>query len=191
MGMSFRRQLFILAGFCFVIAPASCNASTLRASSLQPSAPLIGHEHSQSKNNDKISANVPPENEITFAPDSFVTAFDSYDAAPLAYRVYKSSNGEIVSVTSRTFNNADALAAYIKWQLREGTKIGERKPRLSTSKEKIGERILIVQRDTGQDGIKRTFTTLIWTEETTFHEISGPSVSFKTIAAMEKWIGVK
>jgi len=189
--MNFRQQLFMLAGFSLFIAPASCNASTLRPSSLRPSAPSVGHQQPQSKNNGKTSANLPPENEITFTPDSFVTAFDNYDAAPLAYRVYKSSNGEIVGVTSRTFDSADVLAAYIKWQLREGTKIEERKPRLIASGGKIGERILIVRRDVGQDGINRTFTTLIWTEGTTFHEITGPSVSFKTIAAMEKWIGVK
>jgi hypothetical protein len=181
----------MIAGICLFIAPASCNASTLRASSLQPSAPSIGHEQSQSKNNDKTSANAAPDKEITFTPHSFADGFDSYDSAPLAWLVYKSSNGEIVSVLSRTFDNADALAAYIKWQLRDGTKIEERKPRLNEKKEKIGERILIVRRGTGQDGIKRTFTTLIWTEGTTFHEISGPSVSFKTIAAMEKWLGVK
>jgi hypothetical protein len=190
--MNVRRSSYFVAGSWLLLA-ALVSANTAGSRTLQFRLALGANAFARSgaEPRHQISTSNGSSNEITFTPSSFASALDKYDGAFTGWRAYTASTGEMLGVTLRTFDDMKSLTAYVNWHLRKGTRILDRKARLNSNGTRIGERILIVRNIMGPDNFNRTYTSLIWTDGTTFHQITGPSVSVQTVLAMEKWIGVK
>jgi hypothetical protein len=122
---------------------------------------------------------VPKELEMEFTVDAMGEGFDE-DGVHLGFSGYTASDGTKLTAVYNYFFNALEAHEYFEKQITKAVAVIERKKKLDTTGNIVGERALILTRVDPQN----TLPTVLWTDGLTFHEIY--SSSLKCTLQLEK-----